>query len=76
MSFHVETEMVAPGKGPLAEMALKGSVARMLAVVTGEFVGAGEFPAAPFPVAVVRLLARMGSRVRPKSTKDSAGWGN
>ena len=55
--------MVAPGKGPLAEMALKGSVAGMLAVVAGQFVGAGEFPTASFPVAVVWLLPRMGSQV-------------
>lgn len=48
--------MVGAGEGALAQVALEGSVAGVLAEVTCELVGAGKLPAAAFPVAVVRLL--------------------
>ena len=54
--------MVGAGKGALAQSALERPVARVFAVVAGQLVGAGEFPSAAFPRALVRFLAR----VRPK----------
>lgn len=54
--LHVQGQVVGPGERPVAEVALEGPVPGVLAVVAGEFVGAGELPAAALPVAVVRLL--------------------
>lgn len=54
--LHVQCQMVGAGEGALAQVALEGSVAGVLAEVTCELVGAGKLPAAAFPVAVVRLL--------------------
>lgn len=56
MPFHVQSQVVRPGERPVAEVALEGPVAGVLAIVTGELVGAGELPAAAFPVAVVGLF--------------------
>lgn len=56
MSLHVQSEVVRPGKGPVALLALERPVARVFPVVARELVGAGELPAAALPVAVVRLL--------------------
>jgi hypothetical protein len=51
--------MVESGESPFAESALEGPVAGVVAVVAGELVGAGEFPSASLPGALVRLLARV-----------------
>lgn len=59
--LHVQGQVVRPGEGPVAEVALEGPVPGVLAVVAGELVGAGELPAAALPVAVVRLLTCRGS---------------
>ena len=59
MPLHVKGEMVGAGKGALAQSALERPVARVFAVVAGQFVGAGEFPSAAFPRALVRFLARV-----------------
>ena len=75
MSLHVQTEMVAPRESPFAEMALKGPVSRVFAVMSGQFVGSGEFPAAAFPVAVVGLLPRVGSQVRLQMRRLGVGLG-
>ena len=56
MPLHVQTQVVASGELAVAALALEGSVARVLAVVSRQFVGAGEAPAAAFPPALVRLL--------------------
>lgn len=61
--LHVEGEVVGAGESPLAEVALEGPVPCVLAVVTGQLVGAGKFPATAFPGAVVRLLTCGGEGV-------------
>lgn len=60
MPLHVQSQVVRPGEGPVAEVALEGPVARVLAIVTGELIGASELPAAAFPVAVVGLFTCLG----------------
>lgn len=57
MAFHMEGEMVRPGEGALAQMALEGSVSGVLAEVTGQFIRTGKLPATTFPAAMVGLLA-------------------
>ena len=54
---HVEREVIRTGKGTLAHLATERLHSRVLAVVAGEFVGAGESPLATLPVANVWLLA-------------------
>jgi len=61
--FHVEGKMVGSGECPFAESALEGPVAGVFAVVASELVGAGEFPSASLPGALVRLLARVRPQV-------------
>ncbi len=34
MSFHMKTEMIGTGKGAIAGLALKGSIARVFAIVS------------------------------------------
>lgn len=60
MPLHVQSQVVGPGERPVAQVALEGPVARVLAIVTGELVGARELPAAAFPVAVVGLFTCLG----------------
>lgn len=55
--LHVQAEMVAAGERPRALGALERPVPGVLAVVTGELVGAGEPPLTPGPWAGVRLLS-------------------
>lgn len=55
--LHVQGQVVRPGKGPVAQVALEGPVTCVLAVVAGKLVGARELPAAAVPVAMIRLLA-------------------
>lgn len=55
--------MVGAGESPLAEVALEGPVPCVLAVVAGQLIGAGKFPATAFPGAVVGLLACGGEGV-------------
>ena len=62
--LHVQRQVVAAREGPLAQLALEGPVAGVLAVVTGELVGAGEFPAASLPATQVRLLPGVRAVVR------------
>ena len=56
--------MVRAREGPLTEPALERPVAGVLAVVASQLVRASELPAAPFPAALVRLLARVRAEVR------------
>lgn len=58
--LHVQSQVVRPGEGPVAEVALEGPVARVLAIVTGELIGARKLPTAAFPVAVVGLFTCLG----------------
>ena len=67
----MQTEMIAPREGPFAEMALERPVARVFAVVARQFVRSREFPAAAFPVAVVRFLPS----VRPQMRLQMRGFG-
>lgn len=63
MPLHVQRQVVGAREGTVAQVALEGSVACVLAVVARQFVGARELPAAAVPVAVVGLLAcREGAR--------------
>lgn len=56
VSLHVQGQVVGPGEGPVAQVALEGPVTRVLAVVAGKLVRARELPAAAVPVAMIRLL--------------------
>lgn len=58
--LHVQSQVVRPGERPVAELALEGPVARVLAIVTDELIRARELPAAAFPVAVVGLFTCLG----------------
>lgn len=62
VSLHVKCEVVRPGEGPLAQVALEGPVARVLAVMTREFVRACELPPAALPAAVVGLFTCKAQR--------------
>lgn len=67
MPLHVQRQVVGAREGTVAQVALEGPVARVLAVVAREFVGARELPAAAVPVAVVGLLAcREGGEIGPQ----------
>ena len=57
MPLHVQRQVVGAREGTVAQVALEGPVARVLAVVARELVRSRELPAAAFPVAVVGLLA-------------------
>ena len=47
--LHVQRQVVRPREGPLTQPTLERPVARVLAVVTRQLVGAGELPAAALP---------------------------
>ena len=64
VALHVQREMVRAREGPLTEPALERPVAGVLAVVASQLVRASELPAAAFPAALVRLLARVRAEVR------------
>ena len=55
--LHVEGQVVAPGKGPLAHLAFERLGPGVLPVVAGQLVRPGESPCALWPVARVGLLA-------------------
>lgn len=57
MPLHVQSQVVGAGEGPLAQHTLVRFLARVLAVVTRQLVGAGELPAAVLPWTLVWLLA-------------------
>lgn len=57
MSLHVKGQVVRAGEGPVTQHALIRFLARVLPVVTRQFIGAGELPAAAFPWTAVRLLS-------------------
>lgn len=61
--LHVEGKVVGTGESPLAEVALEGPVPCVLAVVAGQLIRAGKFPATAFPGAVVGLLTCRGEGV-------------
>ena len=73
MPLHVQSQVVRPGEGPVAEVALEGPVPGVLAIVTGELVGASELPAAAFPVAVVGLLTCRRNHRERDSARHSHG---
>ena len=53
--------MVGPGETPRAVFALEGLGAGVLAVVAGQFVGAGKAPGATLPGTAVRLFSCGGT---------------
>lgn len=64
VSLHVKRQMVRPGEGALAQVALEGPVSCVFAKMTGQLVWAGEFPSTAFPAAVVWLLTCEDRRIR------------
>lgn len=74
MPLHVKRQVIGPGESALAQVALEGSVARVLPEMTRELVGAGELPAAALPAAVVGLLTCGRHKERERSwLEPSAG---
>lgn len=57
MPLHVQRQVVGPREGALAQVALEGLLARVLAEVARQLVGPRELPRAALPRALVRLLA-------------------
>lgn len=55
--------MIGTGESSVAKMTLEWSVSGVFAVMACQFIRTGELPAAPLPVAVVRLLSGMGAHV-------------
>ena len=64
MFLDVEGEVVRPGEGSLAHLALVGPHPGVLAGVPAQLVRPGELPAAARPGAHVGLLPRVGPQVR------------
>lgn len=69
--LHVQGEVIRAGEGARADGALEGLGARVLPVVPGQLVRAGESPVAALPRAPVRLLTcgwvdRWGGRGRER----------
>lgn len=56
MPLHVKRQMVRPGEGALTQVALERPVSGVFPEMTGQLVGAGEFPTTALPAAVVWLL--------------------
>ncbi len=64
MFLHVQTQVVTASERALAQLTLERALSGVLPVVTGQFVGARELPAAALPGAVVRLLPGVRAQVR------------
>jgi len=62
--LHVQRQVVGARERAVAQLALERAVAGVLAVVPRQLVRPGKLPAAPVPVALVRLLARVRAQVR------------
>ena len=75
MALHVEGQVVRPGEGPVAHLALERPVARVLPVVPRQLVGSGEFPSAILPGALVGLLARVRPEVGLEVRRFGVGLG-
>lgn len=56
VTSHVQRQVIGATEAAGAELAAKGLDARVLPVVAGQLVGAGEAPDAALPGAHVRLL--------------------
>ena len=69
MSLHVQRQMIWPAERALTELALKGPVAGVLALVAGQLVAACKAPAAALPAAQVGLLTSVGPRVSLQTMK-------
>lgn len=55
--LHVQSEMIAPGEGALADRAFKGLSPGVLAVMPRQFVAPGESPLTFRPLTLIRFLA-------------------
>lgn len=64
VAFHVQGQVVRPGKAPVAVSALERFCARVLPVVARQFVAACETPLTALPRAFVWFFACMRSLVR------------
>ena len=49
MSLHVQGQVITSGKRPGTQMTLEGFGARVLAIMSRQFVGSGKLPTAAFP---------------------------
>lgn len=68
VSLHVKCEMVRPGEGSLAQVALEGPVPCVFAVMTRELIRTGELPPTSLPAAVVGLLTCEHREMKDYST--------
>ena len=75
VALHVQRQVVAPAEGALAEVALEGAVAGVLAVVTRQLVRARELPAAALPRAGVRLFPSVSADVGLEVRALGVGFG-
>lgn len=57
VSLHVQREVVGPGEGALAQVALERPVSSVLTEMARQLVGAGELPATTLPTAMVWFLS-------------------
>jgi len=72
MTFHVEGEMIGPRESSFALSTTERFVAGVFSEVPRQLIGAGEFPCAAFPSAVVRLLACKINKPRYAGSNTSA----
>ena len=63
VSFHVETEMVTPGKSSITEMTLERFHSCVFPVMSRQFVRPSELPVTTLPTTAVRLLTSVCSLV-------------
>lgn len=64
VAFHVQRQVIGPGKAPVTVSALERFRARVLPVVARQFVAAGKAPLAALPRAFVGFFACMRPLVR------------
>ena len=64
VSLHVQSEVIRAWKCPFAEPALERPISGMFAIMTRQFVGTCEFPAAAFPRTLVRFFASVRPQMR------------
>ncbi len=56
VSLHMQRQVVGAGEGAFTHVALERPMAGVFTEMTRQLVGAGEFPSASLPVAVVRFF--------------------
>lgn len=56
MPLHMQCQVIRPGEGALAQVALEGTVSGVFTEVARQLIGPGKLPATTLPAAVVWLL--------------------